>query len=164
MKTYYSFKNQINGCSGLGKWHWCRKSFGHDENIHYLGVVMASFVYVAQSIKNPSTIQETQVQFLDWEDPLELEMAIYSSILAWEIPWTEESGELQSMGSQESDTTERLKHHHQGKPGDICIPMVDSCWCMAETNTIYKAIILQLKISKFFFLSALGVAWGLGYL
>ena len=88
---------------------------------------MASFVYVAQSIKNPSTIQETQVQFLDWEDPLQLEMAIYSSILAWEIPWTEESGELQSMGSQESDTTERLKHHHQGKPGDICIPMVDSC-------------------------------------
>ena len=47
---------------------------------------------VAQSIKNPSTIQETQVQFLDWEDPLQLEMAIYSSILAWEIPWTEEHG------------------------------------------------------------------------
>ena len=89
---------------------------------------MASFVYVAQSVKNPPTIQETQVQFLDWKDPLEMEMAIHSSILAWEIPWTEESGELHSMGSQESDSTERLKHHHhQGKPGDICRPMVDSC-------------------------------------
>ena len=43
---------------------------------------------------------------LVWEDPLEEEMAIPSSILAWEIPWTEEPGGLQSMGSQESDTTE----------------------------------------------------------
>ena len=90
MKTYYSFKNQIIGCSGLRKWYWHRKSFGRDVNIHYFGVVMASFVYVAQSVKNPPTIQETQVQFLDWKDPLEMEMAIHSSILAWEIPWSEE--------------------------------------------------------------------------
>ena len=45
-------------------------------------------------------MQETWVWFLDWEDPLEKEMATYSSILAWEIPWTEEPGGLQSMGSQ----------------------------------------------------------------
>ena len=46
-------------------------------------------------------MQETLVQSLDWEDPLEEEMATHSSILAWEIPWTEEPGwELQSMGSQ----------------------------------------------------------------
>ena len=44
--------------------------------------------------------QETQVQSLVWEDPLEEEMAIHSSILAWRIPWTEEAGGLQSMGSQ----------------------------------------------------------------
>ena len=44
------------------------------------------------------------------EDPLEKEMATHSSILAWEIPWTEESGGLQSMGSQESDTTYQLNH------------------------------------------------------
>ena len=50
-------------------------------------------------------MQETQTQFLSWEDPLEKEMAIYSSILAWKIPWTEEPGGLQSMGSQESDMT-----------------------------------------------------------
>ena len=50
-------------------------------------------------------MQETWVQFLDQEDPLEKEMATYSSILAWEIPWTEEPGGLQSMGSQKSDMT-----------------------------------------------------------
>ena len=47
-----------------------------------------------------------QVGFLGWEDPLEKEMATYSSILAWKIPWTEEPDGLQSMGLQESDTTE----------------------------------------------------------
>ena len=41
---------------------------------------------------------------LGWEDPLEKEIAIHSGILAWRIPWTEETGRLQSMGSQESDT------------------------------------------------------------
>ena len=50
-------------------------------------------------------MQEMQVQSLDWEDPLEKEMATHSSILAWEIPCTEESGGLQSTGLQESDTT-----------------------------------------------------------
>ena len=45
-------------------------------------------------------MQETQVQFLGQEDPLENEMATHSSILAWEIPWTEEPGALQSMGLQ----------------------------------------------------------------
>ena len=45
-------------------------------------------------------MQEIRVQFLGWEDLLEKEMEIHSSILAWKIPWTEESGRLQSMGSQ----------------------------------------------------------------
>ena len=49
-------------------------------------------------------MQEMQVRSLGWEDPLEKEMAILSSILAWEIPWTEEPGGLQYMGLQESDT------------------------------------------------------------
>ena len=61
---------------------------------------------VAQSAKNLPAVQETQVQFLHWEDPLEKGMAIHSSILAWRIPWREEPGGLQSMGSQESDMTE----------------------------------------------------------
>ena len=50
-------------------------------------------------------MQETWVQFLGQEDPLEKEMATHSSILAWRIPWTKEPGGIQSMGSQESDTT-----------------------------------------------------------
>ena len=55
---------------------------------------------VAQTVKRLSTMQETRVRSLGWEDPLEKEMAIHSSILAWKIPWTEEPGRLQSMGSQ----------------------------------------------------------------
>ena len=49
---------------------------------------------MAQTVKNPSAMQETWVRSLDWEDPLEKEMATHSSILAWRIPWTEEPGEL----------------------------------------------------------------------
>ena len=55
---------------------------------------------VVQQVKNPPAVQETQIQFLGWEDPLEEEIATHSSILAWEIPWTEEPGGLQSKGSQ----------------------------------------------------------------
>jgi len=50
-------------------------------------------------------MQETQLRFLGQEDPLGKKMATHSSILAWRIPGTEEPGRLQSMGSQESDTT-----------------------------------------------------------
>ena len=51
-------------------------------------------------VKNLPAVQETRVRFLGWEDTLEEEVAPHSSILAWEIPWTEEPGGLQSMGSQ----------------------------------------------------------------
>ena len=60
---------------------------------------------VAQSVKKLSASQETQVQSLGQEDPLEKEMATDPSILAWRTPWTDEPGRLQSVGSQESDTT-----------------------------------------------------------
>ena len=69
-----------------------------------------------QMVKSLPAMRETQVQFLSQEDPLEKEMAIHSSILAWEIPWTEKPGRLpgclmatscQSMRSQESDTTKQ---------------------------------------------------------
>ena len=55
---------------------------------------------VAQMVKRLPTMQETRVQSLGQEDPLEEEMAIHSSTIAWKIPWTEEPGRLQSMGSQ----------------------------------------------------------------
>ena len=55
---------------------------------------------VAQTVKNLPAIQETQVSFPGWEDPLGKGMATHSSILAWRIPWTEEPGMLQSIGLQ----------------------------------------------------------------
>ena len=59
-----------------------------------VGARVCVFVYVCVYL------QETWVQSLGWEDPLEKGMVTHSSILAWEIPWTEEPGRLQSMGSQ----------------------------------------------------------------
>ena len=53
---------------------------------------------VAQMIKNLPAMREIQVRSLGWEDPLEDGMATHSSILAWRIPWTEETGGLQSIG------------------------------------------------------------------
>ena len=55
---------------------------------------------VAQKVKNLPEMQKTQVQSLGWTDSLEKEMATHSSVLTWEIPWTEEPGRLQSMESQ----------------------------------------------------------------
>ena len=55
---------------------------------------------VAWTVKHLPTMWETRIQSLGWEDPLEKEMATHSSIHAWKIPWTKESGGLQSMGSQ----------------------------------------------------------------
>ena len=60
---------------------------------------------VAQRVKNLPAMQETWVQSLGWEDPLENGMATHSSILAWRIPWADEPGGLQSMGSQ------RVRHY-----------------------------------------------------
>ena len=55
---------------------------------------------VAQMVKHLPAMQENWIRPLGWEDPLEKEMATHSSTLAWKIPWTEEPGGLQSMGSQ----------------------------------------------------------------
>ena len=60
---------------------------------------------MAQTVKNLPAMQETQVQSLGWEDPLEKEMRTHSRTLAWRIPWTEERGRLQSMALQ------RVKHN-----------------------------------------------------
>ena len=66
-------------------------------NIHFL-------TFESILVKCLSTMWETWVQSLGREDPLEKEMAIHSSTIAWKIPWTEEPGRLQSMGSQKSWT------------------------------------------------------------
>ena len=59
-----------------------------------LEIVYTLASLVAQSVKNLPAVQDTRVQFLGWEDPLEKEIATCSSILAWRIPWTEEPGGL----------------------------------------------------------------------
>ena len=68
-------------------------------------VLMVRASHVAQLVKNLPAVQETWVQFLGWEDPLEKEVATHSSILAWKISWTEGCS---PWGGKESGTTERL--------------------------------------------------------
>ena len=77
------------------QWSWGHRSYWvlQPPSIHWASLV-------AQMVKHLSTMWETQVRSLGGEDPLEKEMATHSSTLAWKIPWTEEPGRLQSMGSQ----------------------------------------------------------------
>ena len=67
-------------------------------------VIIVTFL-MAQTVKRLSTMREARVRALGWEDPLEKEIATHSSTIAWKIPWTEEPGRLQSMGSQ------RVRHN-----------------------------------------------------
>ena len=71
----------------------------------HLTFIQGRAALVAQMAKNLPAMQETQVQSLAQENPLEEDMATHFSILAWRIPWTEEPGRLWSMGSQELDKT-----------------------------------------------------------
>ena len=68
-------------------------------------------------------MQETRVRSMGQGDPLEKEMATHFSILAWRIPWTEEAGELQSMGLQESDRIQRLTHTWYTGPKEKSWPL-----------------------------------------
>ena len=70
--------------------------------------------WLAQRVKNLPAFQDTWLQSLGHEDPLEKEMATHSSILAWRIPWTEEPGRLQSIESQRVRMTKQLTHIQQG--------------------------------------------------
>ena len=72
-------------------------------------------------VKRLSTMWETRVRPLGWEDPLEKEMATHSSTLAWKIPWMEEPGRLQSMGSQ------RVGHDWLTSPYLMVISIIDMC-------------------------------------
>ena len=67
--------------------------------------IIDKIMLIAQSVKHLPAIWETWAQILGWEVPLEKEMAAYSSILAWRIPWTEEPGGVWFIGSQELDMT-----------------------------------------------------------
>ena len=81
------------------------KEYKSGPGLHHYLYLQLTFIQgqtalVAQMVKNLPAMQETQVQSLGEENPLEEEMATHFSILAWEIPWTEEPGGLQSTGSQ----------------------------------------------------------------
>ena len=69
-------------------------SFSNGQKVKLTFVVISETLLVAQMVKHLPTMQETQVQLLGQEDPLEKVMGIHSSILAWSIPWTEEPGRL----------------------------------------------------------------------
>ena len=87
---------------------------------------------MAQQIEESAwPIQETRVLSLDWEDPLEKEMATHSSILAWEIPWTEEPGELQSMGSQrvEHDLANKQQQQQFSSVAQASLTLCDPMDC-----------------------------------
>ena len=86
-------------------------------------------------VKHLPAMQETWVQSLGQEDPLEKEMATHSSTLAWKIPWSEELDKLQSMGHKELDTTKQLHFHfsrHHQKPfngQELCRIVKTACFC-----------------------------------
>ena len=84
-------------CSSIVKFEFkkCESSYIISLSQGYFGYSGA----LAQSVKDLPAVQETQVRSLGWEDPLEKAMAPHSSTLAWKIPWMEEPGRLQSMGS-----------------------------------------------------------------
>ena len=93
---------------------------------------------VVQRLKHLPGMRETRVRSLGWEDSLEKEMAIHSSTLAWRIPWREEPGGLQSMGSQ------RVRHN----------------W-VTNTKLIYTAV--QQKLTQYCYLGGgIGVGWEQG--
>ena len=103
---------------------------------------------VAQSVKNLPAVQETQVWSLGWEDPLEKEMATHSSILAWKISWTEESGGLQSMGSQRVGHDWATNPHLRGRAGIPTPRLTDN-----------KAAALSTMLSFFMLVSSLSRLW-----
>ena len=82
---------------------------------------------VAQTVKRLSTMRETRVRSLSWEDPLEKEMAIHSRTIAWKIPWAEEPGRLQSMGLQ------RVRHDWATSLHFTSCPL--SWWCHSTISS-----------------------------
>ena len=97
-------------------------------------------------VKNHPAMQETGVWSLGWEDPLEKEMATHSSILAWKIPWTEEPGRLQSMGSQRvgHDWVTELNWTELNDQGCLMLPL--ACLNLGQVSS---------SLASFFDLSVL---------
>ena len=98
-----------------------------------LSHILSPNCILSQMVKNLPAVQKTGDQSLAWEDPLEKRMATHSSILAWRIPWTEEPGGLQSMGSQSQIQLSDYQHFHfhdylmsQGKGEKVLVKLEES--------------------------------------
>ena len=103
---YLSVSVYMHICACARVWIYVWICEGTWACVHTYERVCVSFrSLVAQWVKNLPAMQETWVQSPGHEDPLEKELASHSTLLAWRIPWTEEPGGLQSMESQDSDTT-----------------------------------------------------------
>ena len=93
------------------------QTFSHVCVCVYMYVCVCVYILVAQTVKNLPAMQDTQFQSLGQEDPLEKGMATYSRILAWRVPWTEEPGGLQPMGSQSRNPLSTHTPHSLRLPG-----------------------------------------------
>ena len=113
---------------------------------------------MAQTVKNPSAMQETWVSLLGQEDSLEKGMATHSSILAQRVPWTEEPGGPQSVGRTELDTTERLAldsemeallslsaHTSHHPPTDACTFCVTFRWSHVPATRSFRILFLSVQ-------------------
>ena len=127
---------------------WCKGAWGRfwgAENVLFLDLgpndmnvfTSPSDLQIAQAVKNPPLMREIWVQSLGWDDPLEEGITTHSSILAWRIPWTEEPGGLQSMGSQRvgHDWVTRHITVHVAK-----IPQVECLWFVYFSTWIQTSI------------------------
>ena len=112
-------------CSSLNQpsnfWFYLQHNFLKEGFFLNIRFIYSWSSLVVESVKSLTAMQETWVRCLGWKDPLEKEMATHSNILTWRIQWTEKPGTLQSMGSQELDTTEWLSTH-------ILIPATDELY------------------------------------
>ena len=120
-------------------------SVQHADSVYihiYIYIYIHTHIYraslVTQRVKHLPAMQETQVQFLGWEDPLEKEIATHSSTLAWKIPWTEKPNRLQSMWSQ------RVRHDFH----TYVYTHTNMCKCMY----VYIHIYMYIYISDLFLL------------
>ena len=111
---------QCSACFDRSIYLWNHHHYQDIIHFHHLKSFLGIFP-VAQTLKNLPAMQETQVRFLDWEDPLEKGMAIHSSIVAWRIPWTEEPGGPQSVGSH------RVQHYWATNTAAAAARSLESC-------------------------------------
>ena len=121
---------------------------------------------VVQMVKNLSAMRETWVWSLGWEDPLEQEMATYSSILGWRILWTEEPGRLQSMGSQRvghnrvTNTStfffKRYSSNLEAKNSRIRKTFSQVVWTLLSVINYHSAIFMKITLSNQIFINIEG--------